>query len=352
MVLTACSGETAQDPAGTVEQTPSPSSTGTPISEIVDEQNKDNAQRDGETDQEDESEYGETIPLLSQEEATAAYETMAERFNNESPVDVYDDVLALLPKMPEPQAGMLFAAFDSYMETWSMNYTDQIYFEEGPMFRLYESIGRAYDYEDDSYHMELVTNETHKAILESLLNSGFKFIWLEGSPYPFFDYSQLRVLEGSVSGEISSYVSVMATETEDITAADAAIMVSWDELARRIVETEKAIGVIKTESLSQRLMPLYQFYTNAYLMGIDNTPIVSWETNAVLDEVRESYALTLSRYPNTQLSLIVSNQLELLESLNYVVPYNDQTKFQSIIEEQSLWVDEAVAALQNSETDQ
>lgn len=282
---------------------------------------------------------------MTEEEATEAYKTMVGRFEMESPVDVYDDVTALLPKLPDHISSILFAKFDRYMENWSMSYSDQMYFEDGPMSRMDVALGQSYDYETNSYDLEKISNETHKAIIESLLNSGFKFIWLEGSPYPFIDYSQFKSLGEKTPEEVMAFILVMSKETDSITAADAGIIISWNELASRAVNTENAMKIIQNEDLYAKTESLYRFYTSSYLLGMNNTPVVGWEDDKMLQEVLDSYNKTISSHPDSELAKIVESYLSALNTLDYTLPYSDQEKFQSIVKMQSDWIDKAIEAL-------
>ena len=278
---------------------------------------------------------------LSEDKAIDAYKSMVERFEAESPVDVYDDVLALLPRLPDKISSILFAKFDRYMELWSMNYTDQMYFEDGPMSEMDISLGDAYDYETNSYDLTKIENETHRAIIESLFDNGFKFVWMEGSPYPIADYSNLKRLSEKVPEEVMAFILVMSTETDKITAADAGLLIGWNELAKRTVQTESALKIIENEDMYTKLESLYRFYSNAYLLGMNNTPVVSWDDNTILEEVRQSYETTLEKYPKSELSKILTKYMETLKTYDYTLPYENQDEFQAIVKLQSDWIDEA-----------
>ncbi len=282
-----------------------------------------------------------SLSKLSDEKAMDAYKEMIERFEAESPVDTYDDVLALLPRLPENVSSIMFAKFDKYMESWSINYSDQIYFEDGPMSKLDVSLGKAYDYTEDTYDLSKIDNETHKAILKSLFDKGFKFVWLEGSPYPTVDYSNLKSLSEKVPEEVMAFVLVMSTETEQITAADAGLVIGWNELAKRAVQTESAMKIIENEDLYSKLEGLYRFYSQSYLLGLNNTPVVNWDDNTLLDPVRQSYETTLEKYPKSELSKTLVKYMETLETYDYTLPYEDQEAFQAIVKLQSEWIDEA-----------
>ncbi len=223
--LTACKDDnTSKDNIDTQPQVETSDSTGSDSTEdqLIDdsiddsdgttEDASDDSIDNDEDTQEDETTTEKDLVKLSDEDATTSYKTMISRFEMESPSDVYDDVIELLPQMPDHLASILFAKFDKYLENWSMNYSDQMYFEDGPMFRMDTSLGQAFDYETDSYDLDKISNETHKAIIESLLSSGFKFIWLEGSPYPFVDYSQLKSLSEKVPEEVMAFILVMSDE--------------------------------------------------------------------------------------------------------------------------------------------
>jgi len=339
--LSACT-ETAE-PVQTPDQSSPVVVENTDDNDVPDTQENDSESTDSQSS--DSESVEDEKMILSEEDATEAYKLMVERFENESPVDVYTDVMDLLPQMPDHLSSILFAKFDKYLEMWSMNYTDQMYFEDGPMFRLDTSLSIAFDYETDTYDLEKVENPTHKAILESLFSNGFKFIWLEGSPYPFIDYSAFKVLGDQVPEEVMAFILVMSEESDQISSADAGLIISWNELASRTVNTEKAMKLITNEDLYHKLESVYIFYTNTYLLGMSNTPVVGWEDNKMLQEVLDSYEKTLANHSNSELANIIEQYLEALVSLNYTLPYSDQDKFQSIVKMQSEWIDDAVKSL-------
>jgi len=291
----------------------------------------------------------ESQKKLSNEEATSSYKQMIQRMDNESPVDVFDDMIKLLPQMPDQKASILFAKFEQYLQDWSMNYTDQMYFEEGPMSDLWKSLGEVYDYETDSYELDNMSNDTHKAITESLFPHGYKFIWLEGSPYPFIDYSQLKVLKDTVPEEVMAYVLVMADETDEISSADAGLIIGWNELSRRIINTETALKIVENEALHNKLEGLYRFYTNSYMLGMNNTPVVDWESNKIIPEVLESYETTMASNQGSELANMIDQYISVLKKLDYTLPYSDQEQFQSIVKMQSEWIDTAIENLHTHE---
>ncbi len=316
-----------------------------PAEEDMSTDEETDAEASSDASEEDEAQQAVEISRLSADDAVEAYKEMAERFEHESPVDVYHDVLELLPRMPESYSSMLFAKFDAYMENWSLNYTDQIYFEDGPMKGLDMSLAAAYDYETDTYDFEKVENTTHKAILESLTQNGFKFIWLEGSPYPFVNYAQLKKLNESVPEEVMAFILVMSTESNEITAADAGLVIGWNELSRRIVQAENAMKIIDNETLYMKLESLYRFYCGAYLLGMNNTPVVDWESNKMLEAVLSSYEQSMSLYPQSQLATMLETYLSALSKMDYTLPYSDQEAFQGVVKIQSDLIENAVKNL-------
>ncbi len=309
------------------------------------EEESSTSEEDNNTETEKPTEVNTEIVKLSDDEATVEYKLMIERLDNESPIDVYDDMLELLPQFQDQKGAILFTKFDQYLQDWSMNYTDQMYFESGPMSKLNKSLSDSYDYETDSYDLDLVTNETHRAILESLFSNGFKFIWLEGEPYPFIDYSQLKVLNDSVSEEVMAFIIVMATETDNISSADAGLIIDWNELAYRINQTESALKLVKNEELHGKLESMFRFYSHSYLLGMSNTPVVDWESNKILPEVLDSYEKTMTNYKGSEIASIIEKYMSTLGTLDFVLPYSDQEQFQAIVATQEQWINEAAEHL-------
>lgn len=311
----------------------------------TDPETDDSTSEDDQDSLDSDEDDSKSLSKLSEDKAMDAYKNMIERFESESPVDVYDDVLDLLPSLPDHISSIMFAKFDKYMESWSMNYSDQMYFEDGPMTKMDISLGDAFDYKTDSYDLTKIENETHRAIIESLFDNGFKFVWLEGSPYPIVDYSNLKRLSEKVPEEVMAFILVMSTETDQISAADAGLVIGWNEIAKRAVQTENAMKIIENEDLYSKLEGLYRFYCEAYLLGLNNTPVVNWDDNTMLEEVRQSYETSLEKYPKSELSKMLVKYMETLKTYDYTLPYDDQDAFQSIVSLQTDWIEEAAKSI-------
>jgi len=330
--------EVPEKPVVDIPQSPTDDTT-TPDSEEIDV--ADPIEEEQPEDNDDEV----VLVKMNQEEAMDAYQTMRDRMENESPVDIYDDMMTLLPQMPENIGAIQFAKFEQYMQNWSMNYSDQMYFEDGPMSDLWKSIDQAYDYETDSYDFDKMENVTHAEITKSLFKSGFKFIWLEGSPYPFIDYAQLKSLGDSIPEEVMAFILILADESDQISSADAGLVISWNELASRAVKTESALKIVKNEELHAKLESLYRFYAGTYMLGMNNTPVVNWEDNKLQPMVLESYESTMVNHTGSELSKMIEKYMSALKKLDFILPYSDQEQFQAIVKLQSDWIEEATENL-------
>jgi hypothetical protein len=159
-----------------------------------------------------------------------------------------------------------------------------------------------------------------KELLTELFNGGYKLIGLEGSYYPFIDYRFYQQYYGYVSGEFIDYFENMAIESDNLYSRDAGLMISWDEIGERLIDSEKYLNDYPGESIRKvEISRLYLNYLSAYLYGQNNTPTREYMTNKVFDEVIDSYRNMIENNPQTVSGGIIADYMGLLESNDYIL---------------------------------
>ena len=93
--------------------------------------------------------------------------------------------------------------------------------------------------DDNAKIIEQIENEKLKSLLKEVFDGGYKLISLEAYVYPIIDYSFLEKYNEFVSKDLNGYIDIMATESDKAPAADGALVVSWDEIAKRLLAIEE-----------------------------------------------------------------------------------------------------------------
>jgi hypothetical protein len=146
-----------------------------------------------------------------------------------------------------------------------------------------------YKYED-LLLLRNIKEEDIKNLLQDVFSNGYKLSASEGMYYPEIDYDKiLKDFGGHASDKVAGYLEIMAAESNKHFASDAALIVSPDELADRIVKAEKFINSYPDFELVQQVEQFHSYYLTAYLLGLNNTPLFDYQTEKAKDSFIESY---------------------------------------------------------------
>jgi hypothetical protein len=166
-----------------------------------------------------------------------------------------------------------------------------------------------------------------KELMTEIFQGGFKLVALEGSFYPYIDYEFFKRYAEFLSPMYFDYINVMALESNKISSRDAALTISWDELALRLISCEEFLLNYPDETIRKRAVgDLYMRYLVSYIVGQNNTPSRSYENNIVYPEVLESYDKLLLEYPDHITA-------DLIRSYQEILAESDNTINDSVFEE-------------------
>jgi len=151
-----------------------------------------------------------------------------------------------------------------------------------------------------------------KNMLQETKANGFKLIPLEGCYYPIIDYEKYKIYQPYVNDDIKSYIDIAAAESEQACTDDAALVISWPELAKRSLRAEAFIQKYPTSARIEDVRQQYDLYISNYLYGANNTPAFDYETQTLKDAARQSY-YEAAKTPNSKLAGIIKQYLPILE---------------------------------------
>lgn len=155
-------------------------------------------------------------------------------------------------------------------------------------------------------------------LLQDAYSNGYKLAASEGSYYFEVDYSKILNDFGSFAlDDTAGYLVIMSEEYGRHTAVDAALVISPDELANRIVRTKKFIDRYPAFTRIEQVKMFHRNYLKAYLLGLDNTPLFDFQSKKAKEYFLESYRNTVDGHKGTELAAVVEEHLALLEKSDY-----------------------------------
>jgi outer membrane murein-binding lipoprotein Lpp len=156
-------------------------------------------------------------------------------------------------------------------------------------------------------------------LLQEAYNDGYKLAASEGMYYFEVDFGKIMKDFGSyASDETAGYLEIMAEEYGSHTAVDAALVISPDELANRIVRTEKYIKRYPAFARIEQVQQFHRNYLRAYLLGLDNTPLFDYQSKKAKEYYLQSYEKTALTHRGTELAAIAEDYQALLKKSDYM----------------------------------
>ncbi len=226
-------------------------------------------------------------------------------------------------------ADTAFDDLEKLLKIYEIKYTDELlYGKDGN----YENQLNVYILENPGDIMGELTKEQVSAIsdaeLKNLLfeifDSGYKLINLEGSWYPILDYGSFKVFIDYLSDDYGEYIVFKALESNKIFAKDAALQISWDELAARVLAVEDFLLKYPASSKYEEMGDSYYNYLMSYYIGMNNTPAFDYETNKFKDEVLASYNKMVSNPENDGFFTVelIRKYLDVIAQNNNIINEN------------------------------
>ena len=158
-----------------------------------------------------------------------------------------------------------------------------------------------------------------KALLDKTNNSGYKVETAEGSFFPIIDYQFYEKFSAYVTTDSQDYIQIMAAESKQVPAKDAALVIGWDEILQRAQNQEKFLSTHKNSVKTKEVKELYQKYVSFTLYGANNTPLFSYETNTLNPKAKEIYLAAIKNPGNSEYLKMLSLYLEVLAKNNFVL---------------------------------
>lgn len=109
----------------------------------------------------------------------------------------------------------------------------------------------------------------------------------------------------------------MGTQTQEHYYDDLTLMISWDDLAARIISVENFIQKYKDSEYAMEMSELFDEYFHFYKVGTNHSRVFDYETNIINQDVLKSYESTITKYPGSKLAKLTSEYLSKIEANDY-----------------------------------
>lgn len=153
-----------------------------------------------------------------------------------------------------------------------------------------------------------------KSNLIDSLNKGYRIQSAEGSYFYEIDYQKIiQVFGDYLTKEYRDYLKIKAKMVNSPILADAALIVTRDKIAERIVEIENFRLTYPYSNFIDEINNIYSFYVSNFIYGNVNTP--NFESNNKYNEGSIAvFQDTINKYPHTHFADILKNTINLLNA--------------------------------------
>ncbi|MBY3620604.1 hypothetical protein HGO21_13700 [Acinetobacter sp. CUI P1] len=148
-------------------------------------------------------------------------------------------------------------------------------------------------------------------------DKGYKLETSEGMYYPVMHYEGFKSFKPYVTKDIAAYIDIMATESNQPSISDAAIVISWTELTNRALALEDFVTQYPASNRSTALQKELLIATSRILYGTSNTPAYDYDQQVIKPEVKKAYEEALKNSKvDTRILTILEKLVQLLNATN------------------------------------
>jgi hypothetical protein len=120
---------------------------------------------------------------------------------------------------------------------------------------------------------------------------------------------------------MTDFTEFMTLNSDEPWAMDGGLIIPLSDLSDRIALGEKFITSYPESSLREQVQTQYRYYLISLLGGLDNTPLVDYDTNGIDKDFIFAYEYFQETYPNLKTAAIVEAFYKELEATGFAAPY-------------------------------
>ena len=115
-----------------------------------------------------------------------------------------------------------------------------------------------------------------------------------------------------VSPDYADFLRIEAEQNKTLVFNDAAIVISWAQLGKYVMDWEGFLQRHAKSKLATRARCLYGNYASAYLLGANNTPVRDYDTKVLQPEVKAEWQRLRQQHPESPVAKLTL-QAEAME---------------------------------------
>ena len=255
-------------------------------------------------------------------------------FSINSQINVSEDVLIpnLAENISEYDKHELTELVKKHIENLSINLNNRG-IEVEDLFSQYQ-VGNNYDRLIEKYSLSndrlndleylkrekvFQSEQDLKKHLIKYVGMGYKLDSSEGMYYYVINHQKFINLYGEfITKEYKDYLNIKAKETNEPFLRDAALVISREKLAERIVEIESFRITYPYSNFLDEVNDLYEHYILIFIYGSNNTPNYD-EENKFSDGSVAVFNTTINKYPHTHFADILQEFIDsITPNLNVI----------------------------------
>ena len=178
-------------------------------------------------------------------------------------------------------------------------------------------LGKLYSAKKDINDFNNIETEALKNLIDETKKGGYKVETAEGMFFPIINYSAYKSYDQYLSEDLKGYIEIMAVESDNVPAKDAALVIGWDEVIERALKQEAFIKKYADSSKLPEVKQLYNKYLIFTLLGLNNTPLFSYEENVMVESAKKAYSNINFSASDSEFKKMMKNFMEQLIDSNY-----------------------------------
>jgi hypothetical protein len=178
-------------------------------------------------------------------------------------------------------------------------------------------MGKVYTPQFDLSKIDTIQNTDLQSILVETRESGYKVETAEGTYFPVMNYESYKRYSSYVTSDIKDYINIMAVESNNTPAKDAALIIGWDEIIRRALSQEQFIKIYGSSPKVADIKTLQNKYLTFMLFGANNTPLFDYESKTINSTAKEVYLNAIKNNSESPLMQTLKKYMEMLAKANY-----------------------------------
>ena len=219
-------------------------------------------------------------------------------------------VIKCIPNLDSAKRDELFVIFNTFINKVSDNITDSLEIKYDSITnKLYENIDDA-EIKEFKKCLDLCN-------LQLAASEGTFYIELK------YDYCY-NLFKKKVSPALEEYLRILSIDKHEQFDEDAALLVSFDEVYKRVIVWEDFINKYHGFVLHKEAKDNFNTYLTILLTGEENTPAFDYENGTLMPDLKTLFEKIISKDEGRRSTKIISEYFNYLKGLKFKQPENTE----------------------------